>query len=267
LTSFVRPALTQGSASAVLTVTSGFATVQSPVRRAFQTARSPQCHTTTKRAPSPILTAITKPSVATVPGGNTSDNGLTVAVKRTLQSRPRPEVTTRPPPAPQPRATPLPRVHHHRYHSQPQPTNGRHQNPIFLAAIKDARAWHPPPRSKPLFKFKLTEFAARTNLEILESYKYDLQAILLEDAHLPLRPGRELCSTAILDPVLQSHNPCGREPRSHFSRQRWHEASSPPPTTQQPEAQPLVSLPLSGLSLTHFSGQHQPKAPPRLYKQ
>ena len=51
------------------------------------------------------------------------------------------------------------------------------------------------------------------NLEILESYKYDLQAILLEDAHSLLRPGSELRPTAILDPVLQSHNLCGREPR------------------------------------------------------
>jgi hypothetical protein len=74
-----------------------------------------------------------------------------------------------------------------------------------LAANKDALAWHPPPRSKLVFKFKLTELAARTNLEILESYKYDLQAILLEDAHSPLRPGSDFRHTAILDPVLQGH--------------------------------------------------------------
>jgi hypothetical protein len=60
------------------------------------------------------------------------------------------------------------------------------------------------PAVQPVFKFKLTELAARTNLEILESYNYDLQAILLEDAHSLLRPGSELCPTAILDPVLQS---------------------------------------------------------------
>jgi hypothetical protein len=47
--------------------------------------------------------------------------------------------------------------------------------------------------------------AARTNLEILESYNYDLQAILLKDAHSPLRPGSEFRPTAILDPVLQGH--------------------------------------------------------------
>jgi hypothetical protein len=47
--------------------------------------------------------------------------------------------------------------------------------------------------------------AARTNLEILESYNYDLQAILLEDAHSPLCPGSEFRPTAILDPVLQGH--------------------------------------------------------------
>jgi hypothetical protein len=47
--------------------------------------------------------------------------------------------------------------------------------------------------------------AARTNLEILESYNYDLQAILLEDAHSPHRPGSEFRPTAILDPVLQGH--------------------------------------------------------------
>jgi len=195
-------------------VTSGFTTVQShTVIRAFQSARSPHCHTTTKRAPSPILTAITKPSLTTVTGGNISDNGLTLAVERTLQSRPRSVVTTGPPPvppaegisvAPAP-SSPLP---------QPAPTlKWLPPNPIFLAAIKDARAWHPPPRFKPLFKFKLTELAARTNLEILELYNYDLQVILLEDAHSLLRPGSELRPTAILDPVLQSHNPCGREPR------------------------------------------------------
>jgi hypothetical protein len=74
-----------------------------------------------------------------------------------------------------------------------------------LAAIKDVLAWHPPPWSKPVFKFKLTELAARTNLEILDSYNYDLQAILLEDAHSPLRPVSEFRPTAILDPVLQGH--------------------------------------------------------------
>jgi hypothetical protein len=51
----------------------------------------------------------------------------------------------------------------------------------------------------------LTEWAARTNLEILESYNYDLQAILLEDAHPPLCPGSEFRPTAILDPLLQGH--------------------------------------------------------------
>jgi len=51
----------------------------------------------------------------------------------------------------------------------------------------------------------LTELASRTNLEILESYNYDLQAILLEDAHSPLRPGSEFRPTTILDPVLQGH--------------------------------------------------------------
>jgi len=185
-------------------VTSGFSTVQLPARRAFQSARKPHCHTTTKRAPSLILTAITEPSDTTVTGGNISDNGLIVAVERTLQSRPRSVVTTGPPPvpptegisvAPAP-SSPLP---------QPAPTlKWPPPNPIFLAAIKDALAWHPPPRFKPLFKFKLTELAARMNLEILESYKYDLQAILLEDAHSLLRPGSELRPTAILDPVLQS---------------------------------------------------------------
>jgi hypothetical protein len=74
-----------------------------------------------------------------------------------------------------------------------------------LAAIKNTLAWYPPSRSKPVFKFKLTELAARTNLEILESYNYDLQTILLEDAHSLLRPGSEFRPTAILDPVLQGH--------------------------------------------------------------
>jgi len=63
----------------------------------------------------------------------------------------------------------------------------------------------PPPRSKPVFKFKLTELAARTNLEILESYNHDLQTILLADALSPHCPGSEFRPTAILDPVLQGH--------------------------------------------------------------
>ena len=63
------PASAQCSASVVQTVTIGLPTVQSSARRAFQPARSPQCHTTTKQAPSPTLTAITKPSVTTVTGG------------------------------------------------------------------------------------------------------------------------------------------------------------------------------------------------------
>ena len=74
-----------------------------------------------------------------------------------------------------------------------------------MSAIKDALAWHPPPRSKPVFKFKLTKLAARTNLEILELYNYDLQVILLEDTHSPLSPGSNFCPTAILDPVVQGH--------------------------------------------------------------
>jgi hypothetical protein len=128
-----------------------------------------------------------------------------VAVDRILQSRPQPEVTTGPPPvppaegdsvAPTP-SSPL---------LQPAPTpKWPPPNLISLAAIKDALAWHPAPRSKHAFKFKLTELAARTNLEILESYNYDLQAILLEDTHSPLWPGSEFRPTAILDPVLQGH--------------------------------------------------------------
>jgi hypothetical protein len=97
----------------------------------------------------------------------------------------------------QPRATPSLRLHHYRYYSQPQPPKWPPPNPIFLAAIKDALAWHPPPRSKPVLKFKLTELAARTNLESLESCNYDLQAILLEDAHSPRCPGSKFCPTAI----------------------------------------------------------------------
>ena len=98
--SSVTPASTQGSASVVQTVTSGLPTLHLSARRAFHPAWSPHCHTTTKRAPSPTLTATTEPSVITVTGGNTSNNGLTVAAERILQSRPQPEVTTGPPPVP-----------------------------------------------------------------------------------------------------------------------------------------------------------------------
>jgi len=204
--SSVTPASTQGSASVEQTVTSGLPTVQSSARRAFQPARSPHCHTTTMRAPSPTLTAITEPSVTTVTGGNTSNNGLTVAAERILQSRPQSEVTTRPPPVPPAEGDPVAPATTSSPLLQPAPNpEWPPPNPIFLAAIKDALAWHPPLRSKPVFKKKLTELAARTNLEILESYNYDLQAILLEDAHSPLRPGSEFRPTAILDPVLQGH--------------------------------------------------------------
>jgi len=169
LNSSVTTAPTQGSSSLVVqTVTSGLPTVQLLARRAFQPAWSPHCHPTTTQAPSPTLTAITKPSVTAVTGGNTSDNGLTAAVKRILQFRPQPEVTTGQPPvppavgnsvAPAPSSLLL----------QPAPTpKWPPPNLIFLAVIKDTLAWHPPPRSKPVFNFKLTELAARTNLEILE---------------------------------------------------------------------------------------------------
>jgi len=168
--SSVTLASTQGSASVVQTVTSGLPTVQSTARRAFQPARSPHCHTTTKRAPSPTLTAITEPSVTTVTGGNTSDNGLAVAAEPILQSRPQPEVTTGPPQVPPAKGDPVAPVTPSSPLIQPAPTpEWPPPNPIFLAAIKDALAWHPPLRSKPVFKFKLTELAARTNLEILES--------------------------------------------------------------------------------------------------
>jgi len=130
--SSVTPASTQGSASVVQTVTSGLPTVQSSARRAFQPARSPHCHTTTKRAPSPTLTAITKPSVTTVTGGNTSDNGPTVAVERILQSRPRPEVTTGPPPVPPAEGNPVAPATPSSPLLQPAPTpEWPPPNPIF----------------------------------------------------------------------------------------------------------------------------------------
>jgi hypothetical protein len=150
-----------------------------------------------------------------VAGGNTSDNGFTVEAKRILQSRPRPEVTTGPPPvspakgnsvAPTPSSPLL--LQPAQAPKLPQP------NPIFLAAIKDALAWHPPTRSKPVFKFKLTKLTARTNLKILEWYNYDLQAILLEDAHSPLCPGSEFAPPPSLIPNYRA-TLCGREPRRH----------------------------------------------------
>ena len=186
-------------------MTSGLPTVQSSARRAFQPARSPQCHTTTKRAPSPTLTAITEPFVTTVTGGNTSNNGLTLAVERILQSRPQREVTTGPPPVPPAEGNPVAPATPSSPLLQQAPTpEWPPPNPIFLAAIKDTLAWHPPPRSKPVFEFKLTELAARTNLESLESCNYDLQAILLEDAHSPRCPGSKFCPTAISAKTLST---------------------------------------------------------------
>ena len=117
-----------------------------------------------------------------------------MAAERILQFRPQPEVTTGPPPVPPAEGDTIAPATPSSPLLQPAPTpKWPAPNPIFLTAIKDALAWHPPPRSKPVFKFKLTELAARTNLEILELYNYDLQAILLEDAHSPLCPGSEFC--------------------------------------------------------------------------
>ena len=150
--SSVTLASTQGSASVVQTVTSGLPTVQSSARRAFQPARRPHCHTTTKRAPSPTLTAITEPFVTTVTGGNTSNDGLTMAAERILQSRPQPEVTTGPPPVPPAEGDPVAPATPSSPLLQPAPSpEWPPPNPIFLAAIRDALAWHPPPRSKPVF--------------------------------------------------------------------------------------------------------------------
>jgi len=86
--SSVTPASTRGSTWAVQTVTSGLTNVQLSARRANQLAWSPHWYATTKRAPSPTLTAITEPSITTVAGGNTSNNELTVTFERIFQSRP-----------------------------------------------------------------------------------------------------------------------------------------------------------------------------------
>ena len=88
--------------------------------------------------------------------------------------------------------------------ASPNPRMAATKSDIF-GSLQGRTSLASPPRSKPVLKFKLTELAARTNLEILESCNYDLQAILLEDAHSPHRPGSDFRPTAILDPVLQGH--------------------------------------------------------------
>jgi len=115
-----------------------------------------------------------------------------MAAERILQSRPQQQVTTGPPPVPPAEGDPVAPATPSSPLLQPAPTpEWPPSNPTFLAAIKNALAGHPPPWSKPVFKFKMTKLAARTNLEILESYNYNLQTILLEYAHSPMRPGSE----------------------------------------------------------------------------
>jgi hypothetical protein len=99
----------------------------------------------------------------------------------------------------------------------------------------------------------LTELAARTNLgEILESYKYDLQAILLEDAHSPLCPGSEFCPTAILDPVLQGHPLWARDKKTLM-----HGAHLPvEPIEEEPRLQDLLEAIEFG---NHESAKDGPK--------
>ena len=65
LDSSVTPASTQGSVLVLQTVTSGLPTVQSSSRKDFQPARSPHCHTTTKRAPSDTFPRGIRPSFST----------------------------------------------------------------------------------------------------------------------------------------------------------------------------------------------------------
>ena len=115
--------------------------------------------------------------------------------------------------------------------ASPNPRMAATKSDIF-GSLQGRTSLASPPRSKPVLKFKLTELAARTNLEILESYNYDLQVILLEDAHSPLCPGSEFCPTASLIPYYRA-TPCGRKPRLSCTAptSRWNRFKRNPAST------------------------------------
>jgi len=157
-----------------------------------------------------------------------------VAVQRILQSRPQPEVTTGPPPVPPAKGNSAAPAPSPPLILQPAQTpKWPPPNPIFLAAIKYSLDWHPPPRSKSVLKFKLTKLAAQTNLEILESYNYDLQPrILLEDA--------PTCRFAPRQQVSPHHQSSSRTtgPPSLAASQEDTDAQRPPPGGTEREGTP-----------------------------
>ena len=85
----------------------------------------------------------------------------------------------------------------------------------LLEAIRVALAWQPPPYSKPPFNFKLSDIAARTNAEILESHGYDIHAALHSDPSSPLFVGAEFRPESILRPIFGWH-PFWHNMRSHI---------------------------------------------------
>lgn len=75
----------------------------------------------------------------------------------------------------------------------------------LLAAIRTARAWSPPPPSRPLFKFRLTPIAAKYNMEILESFNFDLGQAIHQDPNSILKPGSEFRPCHLLEPIFRCH--------------------------------------------------------------
>ncbi|HEY9814598.1 MAG TPA: hypothetical protein V6D20_02155, partial [Candidatus Obscuribacterales bacterium] len=52
-----------------------------------------------------------------------------------------------------------------------------------LHNIQQALAWKPPPRTRPPFQFDLSEAAALHNQQVLASFDFDLEKVLLSDSH------------------------------------------------------------------------------------
>ena len=76
---------------------------------------------------------------------------------------------------------------------------------VLMTAIRAALNWSPPPRSQPIFDFRLSAVAAQRNFEILREHNFDLNAIIFSDPRSIVRPGSEFRPTSLLEPILQGH--------------------------------------------------------------
>jgi hypothetical protein len=75
----------------------------------------------------------------------------------------------------------------------------------FMAAIKKALAWQPRARTAPIFDFRMTTAAAHHNFAVLQRANFDLQSVLLSNAHSPIRPGSEFRPVGLLEPIFNGH--------------------------------------------------------------